>query len=237
MKTEGYGINRSQKPEARSQTVFACLLCSVFCVLSSVVFAFSWSPEDTLKTFLRDNYPWETIEVRNIQVTGSVPDRTPDMIVVEKGPLGNGIFSYIFNDGQKVTVRADVRAFEKVIKSKRPFRKGYVLNEDDIYQSEVEINKMPQGAVRESETIIGKPLKVSTVANALITERMIEKEQVVKKGSRVALLINSQGINITAVGETKEKGYVGMQVRAINVSSRKEVRGVLINENTVRVEL
>ncbi|MBI5057028.1 MAG: flagellar basal body P-ring formation protein FlgA [Nitrospirae bacterium] len=235
------GNEKLRKEFRRSWIAVFCfvllLLVTRHSSLVTSAFASSWSPEDTLKTFLRDNYPWETIEVSNIQINGSVPDKTPDMIVVEKGPLGNSIFSYIFNDGQKVTVRADVRAFEKVIKSKRPFRKGYVLNADDIYQSEVEINKMPQEAVRGPETIIGKPLKVSTVANATITERMIEKEQVVKKGSRVALLIYSQGINITAIGETKEKGYVGMQIRAINVSSKKEVRGVLIDENTVRVEL
>jgi len=51
------------------------------------------------------------------------------------------------------------------------------------------------------------------------------------------LLFNAHGFNISAAGETREKGYVGMAVKAINVSSKKEVRGVLIDERTVKVEL
>jgi len=197
----------------------------------------SLGAENALKVFLENNYPWEKIEVSNVRIAGNIPDQSPEQITVEKGPLGKGIFSFILDNSQKVIVKADVRALGPVVKSKRPFRKGYVLQDDDLYLSEMYVSKMPKSTVNDPEDVIGKPLKRSILADMVIVQEMVEKTQTVKKGSRVVLLISGQGFNISAIGEIKEKGYVGMQVRAKNLSSKKEVRGVLIDENTVKVEL
>ena len=78
---------------------------------------------------------------------------------------------------------------------------------------------------------------LSVMANITLTENVVEKSQVVDKGKQVVLLFKARGFNISAAGETREKGYVGTAVKAINVSSKKEVRGVLIDERTVKVEL
>jgi flagella basal body P-ring formation protein FlgA len=197
----------------------------------------SWDPEEVLMQYLGDNYPWPKIEIEGVKITGAIPAKAPDTIIVEKGPIGKGEFTLLFDDGEKMEVKADVRALDNVVKSRRPFKKGYVLNSEDIYVSEMDIRRMPKSSVQDPEEIIGKPLRRSIIANTTLTENMVEKSQVVDKGKPVTLLIHSRGFDITASGETKEKGYVGMTVKAINISSKKEVRGVLIDERTVEVEL
>jgi flagella basal body P-ring formation protein FlgA len=217
-----------------------CLLVIWVTLASSCIsksMADSSGAENALKVFLENNYPWEKIEVSNVRFTGNMHDQSPEQITVEKGPLGKGIFSFMLENSQKVIVKADVRALGLVVKSMRPLRKGYVLQDDDLYLSEMYVSKMPKSAVKDPEDIIGKPLKRTILADMVIVEEMVEKTQIVKKGRRVVLLISGQGFNISAIGETKEKGYVGTQVRAVNLSSKKEVRGVLIDENTVKVEL
>ncbi len=199
--------------------------------------AASWSPEDVLKAYLIKNYPWEELEVSNVQVIGKIPGEMPEKIIVEKGPIGKAIFSFIFNINKVIKAKADIRAFDKVVKSKRPFKKGHVIRENDIYISKMDIRKMPNSSVKNPESIIGKSLKRSIIANIPIVEDMVERSQVVKRGKMVSLKISLKGLNITAAGKTKEKGYVGMPVKAINLSTKKEVRGVLIDENTVKVEL
>jgi flagella basal body P-ring formation protein FlgA len=186
---------------------------------------------------LAENYPWEKIEISNVKMLGVMPDKAPDTITVEKGPIGKAVFSFLFDNSQKVTVKAEVRVYDNIVKSKRPFKKGYVLSSDDMYLSEMDINKMPKSSVKDPETIVGKSLNRSITANITLTEEMVEKSQVVDKGKQVVLLINAHGFNITTAGETREKGYVGKPVKATNLSSKKEVRGVLINEKTVEVEL
>jgi flagella basal body P-ring formation protein FlgA len=101
----------------------------------------------------------------------------------------------------------------------------------------MDIKKMPNSSVKDPESIMGKSLKRSISANIPVVENMIEMSRVVKRGSRVVLVIDHGGLSIKAAGKIKEKGYVGMAVRAVNLSSRREVVGVLIDENTVKVEL
>ncbi|RJQ55750.1 MAG: flagella basal body P-ring formation protein FlgA [Nitrospiraceae bacterium] len=231
--------------ESAARIFLRCLLFAAFCLLPVCASGFqtsdladeTWNPAEALQAFLAENYPWEKIEVSNVHVTGDVPARLPDLITVERGPLGKGVFSFSYDNSRKTTVRADVRAFDFVVKSRRPFNKGYVLQDEDLYVSEMDINKIPKGAVKDPGAVIGKNLKRSVMADMVIAEEMVEKEQLVRKGRKVVLLIGAEGFSIAAAGETKEKGYVGTQIKAMNLSSKKEVRGVLIDENTVRVEL
>ena len=220
-------------------SIILCLPLALSLTVLSLPFAnaATWDLEGELKKYLEKHYPWNEIEVSNVQSLGKVKNEVPEKIIVEKGPLGSAVFSLYFENSKKVIARAQVRALDWVVKSKRPFRKGHVLRSDDVYISKMDIRKMPSSAVGDPEIIIGKALKRSVIANIPIVEGMIEQSQVVKRGKKILLIIESGGLNITAAGKIKEKGYVGMPVRAMNLSSKKEVRGILIDENTVRVEM
>jgi len=161
----------------------------------------------------------------------------PARVVVEKGPIGKTVFSFYSVEGKRTIVKANIKAYGWVLKSNRAFSKGHVLGEDDIYLEKMEIDKMPKSAVRNPDQIIGKSLKRSIVANITFVENMVEKYQVVKRGKMVELVIGNEDFSISVSGKTKEKGYVGKPVRAVNLSSKKVVTGVLIDESTVKVEL
>lgn len=232
--------NGTQITDSRLQSI---VLISAVCILTSVFFCLSyskaatWNPEDELRAYLSDNYPWEEIEVSNVQAPDKLNDERPVSIRVEKGPLGRAVFSFIFSNNEKILVQADVRAYGRVIMSRRPFQKRHVIEEEDIYLSKMEIGKMHRNLLKDPEKILGKSLKRSINANMPIVEDMVEMFQLVERGKRVVLLLSYEGMIIRADGQTKEKGYVGMPIRAINTSSKKPVSGVLIDENTVKVEL
>ena len=164
--------------------VVACVLLAAFCILSSAVSA-SWSPEHALRSYLVKNYPWEEIEVSNVQVAGKISNAPPEKIIVEKGPIGRAVFSFVFSSGKRVIVRANVRAFAMVVKSRRPFRKSHVIQYEDIYLEKTDIRRMPGGSVMDPSKITGKSLKRSIVANITIVESMIEASEVVARGKRV----------------------------------------------------
>ncbi|MEW6602195.1 MAG: flagellar basal body P-ring formation chaperone FlgA [Nitrospirota bacterium] len=206
-------------------------------ITSCLSYAETWTPEDELKAYLADNYPWDEIEVSNVQAPDIIPAEQPEGILVEKGPLGRAVFSFIFTGAETISVKADVRALGPVVVSRRPFQKRHVIGEEDIYVSKMDIGKMPRNLIRDPKEILGKSLKRSIKANMPIEEDMIEMNQPVKRGKRVVLLLSHKGMVIRTEGKTKEKGYVGMSVKAINISSKKVVSGVLIDENTVQVEL
>ncbi len=218
---------------------FLCVLCFVFLVLcsSSFVMAASWSPEEVIRGYLMTNYPWEEIEVSNVKSLGRLPVSAPEKIIVQKGPIGKSVFEFIYRSDKNIMVKANVQAFDQIVKSRRPFKKGHVVDQSDLYIARMNIRKMPKSAMKNPDEIIGKSLRRSVVANIPLVEGMIEHSQVVKRGKRIVIVINHNGLNITAAGKTKEKGYVGKVVKAVNISSRKVITGILIDENTVKVEL
>ncbi len=218
--------------------LFIFMIAYVFMVQPApVVSAVSWDTEIVLTTFLKNSYPWEEIDVSNVRSVKTVPLEKPERIVVEKGPIGKAIFSFFYKNGQRIIVKANVQAKERIVKSKRSFRKGHLILQEDVYVAKMNINRMPRSSVKNPEEIVGKLLRKSIIANVPIVEGMIEYSPMVKKGKRVILIINNMGLNIKTAGVIKAKGYVGSPVRAINMSSKKEVVGVLIDENTVRVDL
>lgn len=243
MKIDYRGQNTELRAHNSDNILQGIVLLSVVCVLTSVILhlssckAAAWTPDDELKSYLSDNYPWEEIEVSNVQAPENLADENPESIQVVKGPLGRAVFSFMFSDNERILVRADVRAYGQVIMSRRPFQKRHVIEEEDIYLAKMDIGKMPRNVLKDPDKIIGKALKRSINANMAIEEGMIEMYQLVERGRRVILLMSHEGMIIRADGKTKEKGYVGMTVRVINSSSKKIVSGVLIDENTVKVEL
>jgi len=213
------------------------IISSLILMASPFVTAGAWSPEGELKSYLESNYPWDEIEVSNVQVNGRIGRELPESIIVEKGPLGNAVFSFLFRKDERIIVRANVRAFGRVVKNKRPLRKKHVLKQEDIYLAKMDIRKMPKSSLKDPGKLMGKALKRSIAANVPIREEMIEMSRVVDRGKDVVLLLSYNGMSIRAAGKTKEKGHVGLPVKAINLSSKKEVIGVLLDERTIKVEL
>jgi len=220
-----------------TMSIMAAVVSVIILMPLSLPGAASWSPERELSVYIEEHYPWEVIEINNIEVLGEVGDEAPEAIIVEKGPIGKALFSFLFKPDKKVFVRADIRAFDRVVKSKRPYRKRHVIRANEVYSEKMDIRKIPNNAVKDPGKIIGKSLRRSIIANIPISEDMVEHSQVVKRGRMVVLIINRNGLRISTAGKIKEKGYVGSQVKAVNLSSNKEVMGVLVDEHTVEVLL
>lgn len=187
-------------------------------------------------TYIKSKYPWVEVEIEDIRIDGDLPDRAPEWIAVEKSPPGKTVFGLQFKDGKEVAVTATVRAFDQVVMSRRALNKGHSLREDDLYVTMMDVTRIPKGAIEDYRRVIGRPLTRSVIANTPIVDYMVEDKTRLKRGRKVVLLTKSPRLTVTVVGELKEDGYVGDYVKAINLSSKKTITGMLIDENTVRVE-
>lgn len=217
---------------------FVCLLFSVYCLLFVAAPALSavQDIEEALKMHLRRHYPWAEIEIDALQLNGQVPEELPVKIIVEKGLPGRTIFSLEFGNGKKITAAANVRAYDQVVISRRALRKGYAIKDEDVYTTLMDIRQIPGGAIKDIEEVAGRQLNRSIAANLPVTDNMADEKSLLKKGQRVALLVEAPGLSITARGEMKEDGHIGSYVKAVNLTSKKVVTGMLLDEHTVRVE-
>ena len=229
----------SQESEARSlgKKAFAlCCLLFAFCLMFFSVKALAWNPEDVLKAYLKENYPWAEIEIDDLSISDKLPDEQPLKIVVEKGPLGKTVFTMEFKNDVKVTATCDVKAFDWIVMSGRALRKGHYLEKDDIFTKLMDVTRIPKGTIRDTEEVMGKPLARSIVANVPFVDTMVSNTSAVKRGHKVTLVIESPSFIITALGEIKENSSVGKYVKVVNLASKKIISGVLMDENTVKVE-
>ena len=120
--------------------------------------------------------------------------------------------------------------------SRSGFRKGYVLKQNDVYTTLMETARIPKGAVREEDQVVGRPLFRSVVSSMPITDAMVSDKPCVKRGHKVVLVVESARFSIKAMGEMKQDAVAGENVRVLSPMSKKIVTGLLVDENTVRVE-
>lgn len=229
------GIRRRASLFCLLTSVF-CFLTSVYCLLSSPAFASSWTPASALKKHITDQYPWPRVEITDVRLVSQTPDAAPVAVLIGKNPPGRTEFTLLFPAGQRITGSAHVRAFDRVIMSRGAFGKGYALQPDDIYPVMMDVGRIPRGAIRDPEMIIGKPLLRSIVPNAPITDAMVPLTPVMKRGAKVALVAGNEGFTVVTTGELKHDAAVGDSVKVINLASKKTVAGLLVEEGTVRVE-
>ncbi len=226
----------SELQTKRPLTRYSLLGAYFLLLTSSLAMGVSWNLGDLLKAYLRDNYPWAEIEVNDVRWSGSLPKEPPERILLDRGPIGKAVFSLEFRTGERIAVNANVKAMDWVLISRNSFKNGHVLQKDDVYLSLMDVTRMPRNVVTNLEAAIGKTLTRSIPANMPVVEGSVGDAPSVKKGQRVTLLFESSGFKITTAGETKENGYVGRQIKVVNLASKKEVRGILLDGKTVKVE-
>lgn len=192
--------------------------------------------EEALRSYLRENYPWAEIEIKDLSFSSTPPQSEIKDIYIDRRPPGRTVFTIHFKSGEKVLATANIKAFEWVVMSKRPQGKGHMLKEEELYKTLMDVTKIPRGSIKDINEARGMLLKRSIIANAPLTQDMFSEGNMVKKGSRVTIVAESTSFVITTIGELKENGYVGSSVKALNLASRRMVKGILINENTLKVD-
>ncbi len=214
-----------------------CILstCAMFFLIFSAN-ASAGDIEELLKEYIVQNYPWPEIDIENLTIKGNLNGHIPQKITIEKGPPGRTVFLLELNDGRKIEATANVKAYDLVVMSRRPQTKGYTMKGNDVYVTLMDVNRIPKGAVDNLEKVVGRQLSRSVVANVPLIENMLIDLSSAKKGRRVTLLIESERFAISTIGELKEDGQVGNYVKAVNLASKKVVNGILIDENTVKVD-
>ncbi len=196
-----------------------------------------WNAAAVLTEHLRQQYPWAEIAVTDVVLDGEAPLTPPRKILVDRRPPGRTVFSLFFSGNRKLTATAQVAAYDRVVMAGRAFGKGYMLNDGDVYEALMDVTRIPRNALRDPGQVLGKALSRSILANMPLQESMIEDSPVVKRGRRVELLVEAPGFAIRGAGELQQNGSVGDYVKVMNLSSKKIVTGLLLDQRTVRVEL
>jgi len=84
--------------------------------------------------------------------------------------------------------------------------------------------------------VIGRRATLSINSHEVLRLSMVEIPPLLNRGDQVTLLIENDHFRITALGEAKEGGRKGDRIKLVNLMSKKEVYGKVLDARTVRVD-
>jgi flagellar basal body P-ring formation protein FlgA len=142
-------------------------------------------------------------------------------------------------DGQTVSnqsVRVELEAMAEIAIVSSAMRRGKILNEQDVELRYQDISKI-KNPIFDLSTIIGKRLKRSVRLGDPLQANQVEFPPVIKRGERVVIQVESQGLMLSAAGEAKQDGQTGETIQVMNTNSRKQIRCQVVAPGLVKVEL
>lgn len=163
------------------------------------------------------------------------------VLVPERAIYGGNIAGMMvfFANGRevrKIRFSARIDIYADVLVPRHFLKMHHEIQADDIQFINKNIAGLPQDVITEKKEVLGKRTTLSINNPEVLRLSLVEDPPLVNKGDRVILLIEDDHFKITALGEAKEVGRKGDRIKLINLSSKKEVYGRVLDGNTVQVD-
>lgn len=137
---------------------------------------------------------------------------------------------------QEVHFQAQIEIYAWVVITQNYLPKHQLIKQSDVHLVYRNITKYPADVLTDIKEVIGKRTSLHINAWEVIRKPMVEVPPLVKKGDYVTLLAENEGFRITTLGEVKEEARQGEIVKVLNISSKKEIYGRVLDSQTVRVD-
>ncbi|HMB96029.1 MAG TPA: flagellar basal body P-ring formation chaperone FlgA [Tepidisphaeraceae bacterium] len=137
--------------------------------------------------------------------------------------------SIISNDGgsKKVSINADVRAWQNQVVASKPMAYGQVIREQDITQRRTLVDQSSDDPLVTKEQIVGEQAAREIKPGMVLTGKMIDPVQLVKTGQFVTITLEQGTVKIKTVARAMEGGAYGQTIRVKNEAT-KDIYQVVI---------
>lgn len=112
-----------------------------------------------------------------------------------------------------------------------------VLDPADLAMEERDITRLRQGYLTDPAALAGQRLRRSVAAGQALQPGMLKVDPVVKRGQRVTLVAMSGTFEVKMAGLALANGAEGQRIKVRNLSSEREIEGVVRSAQRVEVLL
>lgn len=186
--------------------------------------------------------PWEreAIEVDEVEIPGFAAGTGASLrLEVPKRIEGPGKVSFkveVREKGSPARVfwgSARVRVFKEAVVALRPMKAKTKISADDVRSARVELIEASSSFASVDE-LEGMVAKRPITAGSVIKREYVRPETIVKRGEKVALMIEGPSIRIRSHGVAAEDGHMGGTI-AVRTSSGKEVPGQVTGPGEIAI--
>ncbi len=196
---------------------------------------------------LKDSpWPKEDVEIANFSVRPlamTLPAGGFDYRITQKPndtrPGKKNVTATILQEGQEhgqVRMTGDLRLFGTVVSTLKKLNRNEIVGESDVAAKRQDISMLDAGLIHDPKEAVGKKLKTSLPAGAILYAQALDAPTLVHRGERVTIMATSQAIKITAPGEARNSGALGETIRVKNLTSRREIHARVTGVGLVEAE-
>ncbi len=170
-------------------------------------------------------------EARSCKVWISEPLRKGGWVRANLVFFGNG------KETERLAVSARVDLYQQVVVADRYLKRHQEIQAEDLQVLPVNLQQLPLDAVTNPGEVLGKRMIVNLNAREPLRASLLEVPPLVKKGDVVNVILERNSLRISCLAEIKETGRKGDRVKLVNLGSRKELFGRVVDAGTVQLDI
>lgn len=148
---------------------------------------------------------------------------------------GVGVGSVLFATAIAITPSLAMAA-TKVPVVTRDIDRGAIITEDDISLREMDLTRMPRGAVLSKADLVGLEALRNIRSGKPVRSDHIRVPPLARSGSDVMLIVRHPGLEVKATGRALEDGHKGDTIRVMNDASKEIVEAVVVGDSTLVIQ-
>lgn len=117
------------------------------------------------------------------------------------------------NNHWTLYIPVKITIFKSVLVAKRALLKGTKISNSDIYQTELDVQKLKQGYFTDSKELIGLVCKHDITPNSPLNPFNIELAKLVHKGEQVSIIAAHDNLTVSMDGVAMDEGALGDSVK------------------------
>lgn len=130
-----------------------------------------------------------------------------------------------------------IALLKPVYVAKRMLVRGSPIREEDMYQTELDVQLLRHGYFIDKEELIGQICKQNIDPDSPLTPYNIELAKLVHKGEQVSIVASEGNLNISMNGIALSTGALGELIKVKNLSSKRIIETRVLADKKVGVIL
>lgn len=112
---------------------------------------------------------------------------------------------------------------------------GEILTANDLQVYDVAYARLSSFAVTEKSDLIGMEVKRALLPGRSVARKSVVPPSVVSRGEKVTIILKYGAMQLSAHGRALSDGYLGQEIRVVNLSSNKTISVVAVADGRVEV--
>lgn len=139
--------------------------------------------------------------------------------------------------GWRIHVPVIVRLFREVLVAAERLSRNTLLSTSHVMLSERDLSRIRPNFLHSSADAVGKSLRRSVSQGTVITQGMLQEQELIKRGDSVIIVATKKGLSVRMPGVALMSGTLGNQIKVRNVHSRRIVKGWITAAGEIRVPM